>query len=105
LTDFTALSIAESYRRHLCSMPDEVILCGGGARNPYLFARIAVALRQIKTDIRISSSADHGWDSQVIEAAAFAFLAWLFCNEQPGNISTTTGASKDCILGQLTYPP
>ena len=105
LTEFTALSIAENYRRHLGPMPDEVILCGGGARNPYLFARIAVALRQIKTDIRISSSADHGWDSQVIEAAAFAFLAWLFWNEQPGNISTTTGASKDCILGQLTYPP
>jgi len=103
--EFTARSIAENYRRHIKAMPDEVILCGGGARNPYLFARIAVALRELKTDIRISSSSDHGWNPEIIEASAFAFLAWLSWNKRAGNIPSTTGATKDCILGQWTWPP
>jgi anhydro-N-acetylmuramic acid kinase len=102
LTELTARTIALNYSRHLPSLPDEVILCGGGARNPYLYARIALALRELKSEIAISSSAEHGWEPQVIEAAAFALLAWLAFNRKPGNLPETTGARGPRLLGQIT---
>lgn len=107
LTDLTARSIALNYRLHLSSFPDEVILCGGGAQNPFLFARIASALREIRSDVAVHSSADYGWHPQVIEAAAFALLAWLTWNRRPGNVPSTTGAAGPRILGQVTFsvPP
>jgi len=105
LAEFTAKSIARNYQLHLTSFPDKVILCGGGASNPFLFARIAAALKEFRTDVRIASSATEGWDPNVIEASAFALLAWLSWNGVPGNIPSTTGATKPCILGQLTWPP
>jgi anhydro-N-acetylmuramic acid kinase len=102
LTDLTARSVALNYRLHLPAFPDEVILCGGGAQNPFLFARIASALREIRSDISIRSSADYGWHPHVIEAAAFALLAWLTWNGRPGNIASTTGAGGLRILGQIS---
>jgi anhydro-N-acetylmuramic acid kinase len=104
LTELTARSIALNYRLHLGSFPDEVILCGGGALNPFLYARIASALREIRSDIAIHSSADFGWHPQVIEAAAFALLAWLTWNRRPGNIPETTGARGPRVLGQMALP-
>ncbi len=44
-TAFTAQSIALAYRRHLPAPVDEVILCGGGARNDTLVAMLSEALR------------------------------------------------------------
>lgn len=104
LADFTAFSIATSYESYLPPV-DEVILCGGGALNPYLYARIATALRELKSDIAIHSSADFGWHPQVIEASAFALLAWLTWHRHPGNIPKTTGAAGPRILGQISIPP
>ena len=103
LTEFTARSIALNYRLHLRGFPDDVVLCGGGAQNPFLFARIASALREIRSDIAIQSSGDHGWHPQVIEASAFALLAWLTWKRKPANIPSTTGAKGPRILGQITF--
>ena len=107
LTELTARSIALNYRLHLPTFPDEVILCGGGALNPFLYARIASALREIRSDIAIHTSADYGWHPQLIEAAAFALLAWLTWRKQPGNIPQSTGATGPRVLGQITFsaPP
>jgi anhydro-N-acetylmuramic acid kinase len=105
LTEFTARSIVLNYRLHLAGIPDEVILCGGGTQNPFLFARIASALREIRSDVAVRSSSEHGWHPQVIEAAAFALLAWLTWHKKPGNIPTTTGAKGPRILGQITFAP
>jgi anhydro-N-acetylmuramic acid kinase len=101
LTELTARSIASNYRAHLRSLPDEVILCGGGALNPFLYAQIASALRELRTSIAIHSAADYGWHPQVIEPAAFALLAWLTWHKQPGNLPATTGANGARILGQV----
>lgn len=105
LTEFTAQSIALNYRLHLGSVPDEVILCGGGAENPFLFARIAEALRELKWNLTVRSSAEYGWHPQVIEGAAFALLAWKRWHNQPGNIPETTGAAGPQLLGQITAAP
>ena len=104
LVEFTARSIALNYRLHLPSLPDDLILCGGGAQNPFLFARIADALRELKSEMGIHSSVDLGWHPQVIEGAAFALLAWLTWNKKPGNIPATTGAHGARVLGQIALP-
>jgi anhydro-N-acetylmuramic acid kinase len=104
LTEFTAQSLARSYRDFLPSMPERVILCGGGASNPFLVSRIMAALAQLRGDIRLCPCAELGWPSQAVEPAAFAFLAWLRHKRLTGNIPQTTGAAQAVPLGQITLP-
>ena len=51
VTAFTAASIAQAYRRFLLKMPDEIILCGGGAHNSTL---VKMNLRALKSSLRMS---------------------------------------------------
>jgi anhydro-N-acetylmuramic acid kinase len=105
LTELTARALALNYHLHLKSWPDEVILCGGGALNPVLFARITDAIHAFSPESIVRSSSELGWAPQVIEAAAFALLAQLASAKQPGNIPATTGAKREALLGQWTFPP
>jgi anhydro-N-acetylmuramic acid kinase len=102
LTDFTARSIALNYKLHLPSLPDTVVLCGGGAKNPTLASRIAAALRGPNKPIKICDSKKWGWPVEAIEPAAFALLAYYRWREWPANIPATTGASRATLLGQMT---
>jgi anhydro-N-acetylmuramic acid kinase len=104
VTEFTAQSLALNYGLHLESMPDLVVLCGGGTANPTLIAKISVALRRLNPAIRIETSDHFDWPSQSIEPAAFALLSYYRWNNLPANIPTTTGASKRVLLGQITCP-
>jgi anhydro-N-acetylmuramic acid kinase len=99
LTEFTARSIALNYRLHLPSMPARLILTGGGAANPILARAIR---RQFVggSEIEVLSSATLGWPVRAIEPAAFALLAHLRTEGQPGNLPQTTGASREALLGQ-----
>ena len=101
-TEFTAASIAQSYKMHLGSIPQKVILCGGGAGNSWLVARIRERLRELSLEAAIITSDQLGWPDQSIEPAAFALLAWLRWNDKPGNIPNTTGARHPCILGKIS---
>lgn len=105
-TEFTARSLALNYKLHLRSVPDKVILTGGGASNPVLTSAIKSALRSAfgKKEIEVVSSEVLGWPVQSIEPAAFALLAWLRWHGKPGNIPKTTGARRGAICGQLTAP-
>lgn len=100
--ELTARSIALNYRLHLRSLPEVVILAGGGSRNTHLVERISAALHELDPGIKVKTTADYGWDPQVIEASAFALLAWLTWHKQPGNLPVTTGAKGPRILGQIT---
>jgi anhydro-N-acetylmuramic acid kinase len=104
LAELTARSIAESYQKHLPNIPDEVILCGGGAYNAHLRARIASAVHELRPGTRVGTSAEFRWDPQVIEPCAFALLAWLSFHGKAGNLPQTTGASGPRVLGQVTFP-
>jgi anhydro-N-acetylmuramic acid kinase len=102
LTEFTARSMALNYRLHLPAPPDTLVLCGGGAKNSFLVERITVAMRELNESVHVCTSADLGWPTESIEAAAFALLAFYRWKQLPANIPQTTGASRATLLGQIT---
>lgn len=104
LTAFTAASLAMNYRLHLPAPPDELILCGGGARNPTLRHAIARAVGELNPAVEIRTSAELGWPSQAIEPAAFAWLAALRLEGRRPEIARTTGARRAALLGQVSRP-
>jgi anhydro-N-acetylmuramic acid kinase len=99
LTRFTAWSVADAYRRFLpMGRVDEVVLTGGGARNPSLVTAIAEALAPMP--VRTGAEA-LGIDPDAREAAAFALLAWARLNGIAGNVPAVTGAAGLRVLGAL----
>ena len=97
VTAFTARSIAAAYRRFLPAMPDEVILCGGGARNRTLLARLRESLRPA----RVAPMDEFGLDARAKEAVSFAILAYATVHGLPGNVPSATGARRAAILGKV----
>ena len=87
LTEVTARSIAASYA-FIPHGVEEVLLCGGGARNPEIRRRLAVHLPH--ADIRLLE--DVGWNGDAREAAAFALLARQHLLGIPINVAWATGA-------------
>jgi len=97
---FTARSVGSAYRDYLPSGGvDEVVLTGGGARNPALVSAIATELSPLP--VMVGSEA-LGIDPDAREAAAFALLAWAHLEGVPGNLPRVTGARGRRILGVLT---
>ena len=99
LTAFTARSTAEAYKNFLPALPDEVLLCGGGARNP----AIAAMLQKELPASRIGRTEDAGLPGDSKEAVAFAVLGYETMNRRPGNLPAATGAAGPVILGSITY--
>lgn len=104
LTQFTVDSLVLNYRLHLPNMPGRVILAGGGAANPELVRRIREGLQTLHPRMEIVTSLEFGWPWQSVEPAAFAWLAWLRMQGEPGNYPQTTGANRRVLLGQVTEP-
>jgi anhydro-N-acetylmuramic acid kinase len=100
LTAFTSLSIADAYERFLPRMPDEVIVGGGGARNPTLMGM----LRKRLAPIPVLTHEDIGINGDAKEAIAFAILANETMLGNPSNLPSVTGASRLVPLGKITLP-
>jgi len=98
LAALTASVAAEALMRHAPGAT-ELLVCGGGARNDDLMARLRHALPQC----RVGPTDDHGLPADQVEAAAFAWLAWAHCNGHPGNLAEVTGAAGPRVLGAF-YP-
>lgn len=104
LTEFTAQTVATNYRLHLPGWPQQVIVAGGGAKNPELLRRLKEALAEAGKEIEVSTTQALGWPSSAIEPAAFAWLAFLRVNSRVGNLPETTGAHRAALLGQVSEP-
>ncbi|MEO6445299.1 MAG: anhydro-N-acetylmuramic acid kinase, partial [Gemmatimonadaceae bacterium] len=78
----TAATIADAYGRFLPEPAEEVVLSGGGAKNPALVRAIAQALPGRKV-LRFD---DIFFDGEAKEAVAFALLGYLHLTGAPGNV-------------------
>ncbi len=98
ITAFTAHSIARAYHDFLPSQPDEIIVSGGGARNPVLMQM----LRDLLAPARLVTSDQLGLDADAKEAIAFAVIAYETWHGRPGNVAAATGARHPVVLGSIT---
>jgi len=98
LLELTAVSVSAAIGRW-CGSPQEVFVCGGGAHNQALMAR----LQQHLPDCRVASTDFLGQPADWVEAVAFAWLAWRTLNGETGNLAEVTGARGPRILGAI-YP-
>ena len=98
LLELAALPIARAVRRR-CGSAREVFVCGGGARNRALLARLA----ELLPGKRVVTTAALGIDPQHVEALAFAWLARQALRNRPGNLPAVTGARGPRVLGAI-YP-
>jgi anhydro-N-acetylmuramic acid kinase len=96
-TAFTAVSIARAYKQFLPVIPDEVILCGGGAHNKTLVK----LLQQNLPGATILRSDNFGISCDAREAVAFAILAYATIRGLTNNVPSATGAAKKLILGKI----
>jgi anhydro-N-acetylmuramic acid kinase len=95
---FTARAIADAYQRFVSAPVRDVIISGGGARNPALVRALSNALAPLP--VRVFD--DVFFDGDAKEAVAFAFLAKLFFERRAGNLPAATGARGSRVLGKLT---
>ena len=96
----TARSIADAYRRFLPEPVVDILLSGGGAKNPALFDAVAAAL----APRAVRRFEDLFFDGEAKEAVAFALLGHLHLFGAPGNVPGATGARGPRVLGKLTPP-
>lgn len=98
LTMLTAVTITEAYRQFAPAPVEEVILGGGGRRNPVLVD----ILRGLLPEARVLIHEDLGIDSDNKEALVFAILAYETWHNRPGTHPALTGARHAAVLGQIT---
>lgn len=100
LCEFTARSIAMAVQAYGPGH-EEVLVCGGGAHNGRLMARLA----ELLAPRTVETTAAHGLSVDWIEAAAFAWLAKRRLDGLPGNLPNVTGARSAAVLGGIYAPP
>jgi anhydro-N-acetylmuramic acid kinase len=94
----TAESIADAYSRFVPEPVAEILLSGGGAKNPALYAAISAAL----APVAVRTFDEVYFDGEAKEAVAFALLGYLFMKRRTANVPGATGAKGPRILGKLT---
>ena len=94
LSAFCALSIA---RDLAAFQPETVIICGGGRHNQAIMQMLSIHC----SEAPIKAAEDVGWNGDMLEAEAFAFLAVRVMNGLPISFPQTTGVAKPLCGGQI----
>lgn len=97
LTAFTAHSIADQYRRFLPGTPDEVVVGGGGSRNPVLMG----LLGELLDPAQIRLHEDFGVPSLGREAVYFALMGYEALHGRANTVPTCTGATHPVVMGKI----
>lgn len=98
LAELTVRGAADALARH-APATSRLLVCGGGARNDHLMARLAA----LRPGCTVESTAAAGIPPDQVEALAFAWLAWAHTQKRAGNLVQVTGARGPRVLGAL-YP-
>ena len=98
LTQGTARAIALA-ARHFPAPVKQWVISGGGAHNPTLLRAIATETRG-----QVVTAVDLGWDSDALEAQAFAFLAVRSLRGLPLTFPGTTGVPRPLTGGKVNEP-
>jgi len=100
-TTLTVETVARALERWTPAGPaDELVISGGGARNPALVERLAARVRPRPVVLFDQLF----FDGEAKEAVAFAFLGLLTLEGQAGNLPAATGARGPRVLGHVTPP-
>jgi anhydro-N-acetylmuramic acid kinase len=98
ITALSADSVADQYRRFLPIPPDEVIVAGGGTRNPALMARLG---ERLPAGTRLRTFEDLGYASHQKEALAVAVLAHETWHGRHGALPEFSGARHPVLMGAI----
>ena len=101
-TALTSRSIGEAVRR--LAKTDrylDLFISGGGTRNLTLMEMIRLEVAGLGIEVLPTDAA--GVPSQAKEAVAFAVLAYQSWHRKPSNIPGATGATREVILGKVSY--
>jgi len=98
-TVFTPLSVADAFRRFIIPRAQihELIVAGGGARNPLIMAQLAASL----PDIEVVPASRFGVPVEAKEAFGFALLAYETYHGRASNVPSATGARHAAVLGKI----
>lgn len=99
LLAFTARTVCDAINNYAPAC-EEIIVCGGGALNNALIHAITGL---VKPGQAVTTSADYNIPVQLVEALAFAWLAYAWDQGIPANLPQVTGASGARLLG-CKYP-
>jgi len=106
-TALTARSIADAVTRFVLprfGVPrrdHEMIVSGGGAKNPTLMAMLCNEIAPLGIELHFSD--EFGIPAEAKEAVAFALLAHETWHRRPSNVPSATGAKRAAILGKISY--
>src|SRR5215472_2034592 len=102
-TVFTALSVVDALHRFVLRKHkiQQLVVSGGGARNPLILAQLSAAL----PGIEVLPSSNFGIPEDAKEAFAFALMAYETLHQRASNLPSATGARGPAILGKISYAP
>lgn len=96
LAELTAATIVEAATE--LAPGAKLVVCGGGAHNADLIARLAR-----RTEAEVVTSDTFGIAPDWVEGAAFAWLAHARLEHLAGNVPTVTGARQAAVLGGVYW--
>ena len=97
-TALTAETIGRAIARWGKDETSEIVISGGGAKNPALLERLAARVRP-RPVVLFDQVFFNG---EAKEAVAFAFLGMQTVSGKPGNLPAATGARGPRVLGHVT---
>ncbi len=111
-TALTARSIADAVERFVLPRfvisptaarrrDHEMIVSGGGVKNPTLMAMLRNEIAPLGIELHFSD--EFGVPADAKEAIAFALLAYETWHRRPSNVPSATGAKRAAILGKISY--
>ena len=100
-TEFTVASVVDALKRFVLRKTkiQQLIVSGGGAKNPLIMAQLVAALAPVE----VMPSSKLGVPEEAKEAYAFALLAYETWNRRAGNLPSATGAERAVILGKICW--